>query len=240
MNGKNERTKRDRTTMFTCLIHILQVVYYSFIKSYENLWRQSNSCTGCRWSEPSCEYSGHLSGFWDLTTQCGTNTQSTDVPSLPHPPTSRIAWWWLPKSDYILSMGITKNTRGPKFFFLQYFFSDEATFTNHDSVNRHNMHYWSANNPYWLREVDHQRPWSINVRCGIMGVYLIGPYFIKRTLTVVKYRDFLQNDLGLGYDTGGGRRAVTWAPLERRGWLLWKRQFAYRSTLCLPVFKWNI
>lgn len=80
-------------------------------------------------------------------------------------------------------------------FFAHVLFSDEATFTNHGSVNRHNMHYWSVENPHWLREVEHQRPWSINVWCGIIGVHLIGPYFIEGTLTGVKYHDFLRDDL---------------------------------------------
>lgn len=48
-------------------------------------------------------------------------------------------------------------------FFLSVLFSDECTFTNHGEVNRHNMHYWSIENPHWLRQVEHQRPWSVNV-----------------------------------------------------------------------------
>ncbi|XP_025163792.1 uncharacterized protein LOC112590689 [Harpegnathos saltator] len=37
---------------------------------------------------------------------------------------------------------------------------DESIFTNHGGVNRHNMHYWSVENPHWLRQVEHQRPWN--------------------------------------------------------------------------------
>jgi len=48
-------------------------------------------------------------------------------------------------------------------FFARVLFSDESTFTNHGEVNRHNMHYWSEENPHWIREVNHQRPWSVNV-----------------------------------------------------------------------------
>lgn len=48
-------------------------------------------------------------------------------------------------------------------FFHQVLFSNESTFTNHDEVNRHNMHYWSVNKPHWIRQVECQRPWSVNV-----------------------------------------------------------------------------
>ncbi|KZC10812.1 hypothetical protein WN55_01824 [Dufourea novaeangliae] len=34
-------------------------------------------------------------------------------------------------------------------------FTDEATFTNHGNVNLQNMHLWAAENPHWLRQVEH-------------------------------------------------------------------------------------
>nr|WP_253308897.1 DUF4817 domain-containing protein [Rickettsia endosymbiont of Ceutorhynchus assimilis] len=80
-------------------------------------------------------------------------------------------------------------------FFRNVLFSDESGFTNHGQVNRHNMHYWSIENPRWLREVEHQRPWSVNVWCGIIGDKLIGPYFIEGTLDGPKYRRFLSDHL---------------------------------------------
>lgn len=82
-------------------------------------------------------------------------------------------------------------------FFAKVLFSDESSFTNHGTVNRHNMHYWSIENPHWLREVEHQRQWSVNVWCGIVGDKLVGPYFIEGNLNGEKYRDFLQNQLPL-------------------------------------------
>ncbi|KAJ8875070.1 hypothetical protein PR048_022960 [Dryococelus australis] len=33
-------------------------------------------------------------------------------------------------------------------------FGNEELFTNHDQVNFRNMHYWSVNNPHWLREME--------------------------------------------------------------------------------------
>lgn len=89
---------------------------------------------------------------------------------------------------------LTQIQRDPQFFY-RVMFSDESTFTNHGNVNRHNMHYWSVENPHWLREVEHQRPWSVNVWCGIIGDKLIGPVFIEGTLNGEKYRNLLQDEL---------------------------------------------
>ena len=78
-------------------------------------------------------------------------------------------------------------------FFAKVLFSDESTFTNHGTVNRHNMHYWSTENPHWLQQVEHQYPWNVNVWCGIIGDKLIGPYFIEGNLNGEKYANFLRN-----------------------------------------------
>ncbi|EZA55736.1 hypothetical protein X777_04155 [Ooceraea biroi] len=75
-------------------------------------------------------------------------------------------------------------------------FTDEASFTNYGHVNVHYMHYWSIDNPHWVREVEYQR-WSVNVWCGIIGDKIIGPYFINGTLNSIKYDDFIRNNLGI-------------------------------------------
>ncbi|XP_076634364.1 uncharacterized protein LOC143348242, partial [Colletes latitarsis] len=80
-------------------------------------------------------------------------------------------------------------------FFSNVLFTDEATFSNHGSINLRNAHYWSVGNLHWLREVDHQRQWSVNVWCGILNGKVIGPYFITGTMTGQKYSEFLQKDL---------------------------------------------
>lgn len=80
-------------------------------------------------------------------------------------------------------------------FFRCVMFSDESSFTNHGTVNRHNMHYWSVTNPHWLRQVEHQRPWTVNVWCGIIGNKLIGPHIIEGNLNGQMYRNFLENEL---------------------------------------------
>lgn len=35
-------------------------------------------------------------------------------------------------------------------FFDYVLFTDEASFTNHGQLNKHNMHYWAIDNPHWL------------------------------------------------------------------------------------------
>lgn len=74
-------------------------------------------------------------------------------------------------------------------------FTDEATFTNHGNVNLRNMHYWALENPHWIRQVQHQKPWSVNVWCGIVGNFIVGPYFIPDMLNGIMYEHFLRNVL---------------------------------------------
>jgi hypothetical protein len=59
--------------------------------------------------------------------------------------------------------------------------TDEATFSSNGGVNLHNMHYWSTNNPHWMREVDYQNRWSLNVWCGILDGRIVGPFFLMNT-----------------------------------------------------------
>ena len=80
-------------------------------------------------------------------------------------------------------------------FWVNVLFSDEATFTNHGQLNRHNMHYWSDTNPHWLRQAVIQRPWSVNVWCGIYNGQIIGPYFFDGHLTGGVYNEFLTTQL---------------------------------------------
>lgn len=74
-------------------------------------------------------------------------------------------------------------------------FSDEATFKSNGNINRHNMHYFSVENPHWVRQVDNQNKWSINVWGGIIGSHIIGPFFFEEQLTGQVYLNFLRNEL---------------------------------------------
>lgn len=80
-------------------------------------------------------------------------------------------------------------------FFKKVLWSDEATFKSDGNVNRHNLHYWSVDNPHWMREVNHQVRWSVNVWCGIIGCRVIGPYYFDGNLNGDMYRQFLVDDL---------------------------------------------
>lgn len=100
-------------------------------------------------------------------------------------------------------------------FFRYVMFSDEATFKNTGELNRHNSHYWSNVNPHWQRGVDHQHRWSINVWCGILNGYLIGPYFFEENVNSNNFLAFLRNELpvllmNVDLDT----RARMWVQLD--------------------------
>lgn len=75
--------------------------------------------------------------------------------------------------------------------------SDEAIFRSDGTVNRHNMHYWSQNNPHWMEEVQHQGRWSVNVWCGILDGQIIGPFIFDNPLNGERYLHFLRDELPL-------------------------------------------
>ena len=59
--------------------------------------------------------------------------------------------------------------------------------------------------------MEHQRPWSVNVWCGILGDKVIGPYITDGTLTGAKYRNFLTEELPLLLeDVPFETRSQTW------------------------------
>lgn len=74
-------------------------------------------------------------------------------------------------------------------------FSDEAIFKNDGQVNRHNMHYYATENPHWVRQIDFQHPWSLNVWGGILNDEVIGPFFFEDTLNANRYLNFLEDQL---------------------------------------------
>lgn len=79
-------------------------------------------------------------------------------------------------------------------FYFNILWCDEATFKSNGEVNRHNMHYWSVENPHWMREINFQRQWSLNTWCGIFDGRIIGPYFFDENLTGEVYANFLNNE----------------------------------------------
>ncbi|KAJ8889769.1 hypothetical protein PR048_009272 [Dryococelus australis] len=73
--------------------------------------------------------------------------------------------------------------------------TDKATFTNHRCVNLRIMHYWATENPLWVRQVEHQQHWKVNVWCGIVGDYVTGPYLSQGTITSCMYARFLRETI---------------------------------------------
>lgn len=86
---------------------------------------------------------------------------------------------------------VTQN----RHFFRGVLFSDESTFVSDGSLNRHNSHYWSNVNPHWIRQVDRQHRWSVNVWCGILNNKIIGPYFFDGSLDGAAYSRFIEEEL---------------------------------------------
>lgn len=74
-------------------------------------------------------------------------------------------------------------------------FTDEAKFSRDAILNYHNNHQWSDENPHAINNSRHQHQFSCNVWAGILGDYLIGPFFLPPILNGQVYRNFLEGDL---------------------------------------------
>jgi len=107
-------------------------------------------------------------------------------------------------------------------FFQFVLWSDEATFKSDGTINRHNLHYWSEVNPYWMRTVDHR--WSINVWAGIIGVRLIEPLFFEESLTTERCVRFLSEDFpNLVEDIPLRDKAGMWLQLDDASPHFWNK-----------------
>lgn len=93
----------------------------------------------------------------------------------------------------ILLEKIQENNR----FLNNVLWSDEATFKSNGLVNKHNMHYYSTENPHWMRQIDNQIVWSLNVWGGVLDGHIIGPYFFDGPLNGQMYLHFLRYELPL-------------------------------------------
>ncbi|CAF3252739.1 unnamed protein product [Rotaria sp. Silwood2] len=73
------------------------------------------------------------------------------------------------------------------------FFSDEATFHLHGFVDKHNIRYWSEENPHATIETVMQSP-KLNVWYSMSEDKLIGPFFFDgNTVNGQKYLTMLQD-----------------------------------------------
>jgi len=78
---------------------------------------------------------------------------------------------------------------------LKILFSDECTFKSDGSVNTWNFCYWTRINPHWLRDIDHQTVWKVNVWGSIIGSQIIGPVFFDKNLNGDRYFALIVTDL---------------------------------------------
>jgi hypothetical protein len=74
-------------------------------------------------------------------------------------------------------------------------FTDEASFTRNGIINFHNLHIWQDENPHAVIRSRYQQQFSINVWGGIIGDFIIGPFFLPGRLTGAFYRQFLETHL---------------------------------------------
>lgn len=80
-------------------------------------------------------------------------------------------------------------------FIADILFTDEATFTREGIFNAHNLHVWSEENPYAIRQQRYQQRFSINVWAGIVNDFFIGPYLLPTRLNGESYGIFLEQVL---------------------------------------------
>ncbi|XP_050522916.1 uncharacterized protein LOC126905895 [Daktulosphaira vitifoliae] len=74
-------------------------------------------------------------------------------------------------------------------------FTDEASFTKDGTINLHNLHHWSEANPHVTRITGSQYKFSVNIWCGIVDNYLVGPFVLPDRLNGQAYLNFLRNNL---------------------------------------------
>lgn len=74
-------------------------------------------------------------------------------------------------------------------------FTDESAFSKNSIRNFHNKHFWAEENPHKIKETHYQDQFSVNVWIGIIGDYLIGPFFLPERLNGESYRRFLEDIL---------------------------------------------
>lgn len=87
-----------------------------------------------------------------------------------------------------------KHTQDPMFI-NKILFTDEATFTRRGVFNWHNNHAWELENPRLTRERHFQHEFSVNIWCGIIGDFIIGPFQLPTRLNGDQYLQFLNRDL---------------------------------------------
>ncbi|PRD19392.1 UNVERIFIED_CONTAM: hypothetical protein NCL1_57459 [Trichonephila clavipes] len=76
-------------------------------------------------------------------------------------------------------------------FLNEVLWSDECQFSRQGTINTHNTHYLSLENPHLTRPNRSQVRWSVNVWCGIWKSTLIGPMYFDGPLISESYMEIL-------------------------------------------------
>lgn len=95
-------------------------------------------------------------------------------------------------------------------------------------MNRRNFHFYSDTNPHYLRDINRQNRWSLNVWGGILGTRIVGPFFFEEHLRGDTFRNFLENDL---------EDLLEDVPLQTRA-SMWLQLDGAPAHYCLPVRQW--
>ncbi|XP_066257045.1 uncharacterized protein [Euwallacea similis] len=74
-------------------------------------------------------------------------------------------------------------------------FTDEATFARRGIFNWKSSHLWDFENPNAVRETHFQHEFKINIWCGVIGDFFIGPFELPANLNGLRYLNFLQGQL---------------------------------------------
>jgi len=74
-------------------------------------------------------------------------------------------------------------------------FKCSSSFTRNGVNNTRNSHLWDCDIPHGTVKSNYQHRSFVNVRCGVIGDKLIGPYIFPQLLTGDIYAPFLQEQL---------------------------------------------
>ncbi|KAE8743491.1 hypothetical protein FOCC_FOCC010914, partial [Frankliniella occidentalis] len=98
--------------------------------------------------------------------------------------------WFLDKIENV-------EDPGEDDFIRNVMFTDECTFGSDGTANRHNSHHWAAkgNNPHCYQNNRRQGHFSVNVWAGIVGDFIVGPYFLEHNVNAENYANFLNDQL---------------------------------------------
>ena len=72
--------------------------------------------------------------------------------------------------------------------------TDEAIFHVGGFVNRHNCHYWAAEDPRIIAEKVHSRP-KLTVWCGMTSSKVVGPVILRDTMNAERYLNMLRDQV---------------------------------------------